>query len=67
MGFLGSDVVATHATCITDGDIERLAAAGTNIVYCGYRKAKEALTTPFAEYLNGGVNVVLGTDTFSHT
>ena len=66
MGFLGPDVVATHGTYIEDGDIARLAASGATIVYCGYRKAKEALTTPFTEFLEGGVNVVLGTDTFSH-
>jgi 5-methylthioadenosine/S-adenosylhomocysteine deaminase len=66
MGFLGPDVVATHGTYIESGDVARLAASGATIVYCGYRKAKEALTTPFTEYLEGGVNVVLGTDTFSH-
>jgi len=66
MGFLGHDVVATHGTYIESGDIARLASSRATIVYCGYRKAKEALMTPFTEYLEGGVNVVLGTDTFSH-
>jgi 5-methylthioadenosine/S-adenosylhomocysteine deaminase len=66
IGFLGGDVLATHVTYVDDADIDLLAASGTHVVHCPYRKAKEGVLSPFSEFLAAGVNVALATDSFSH-
>ena len=66
MNFLGPDVMATHATYVVEGDFAILARTGTNCVHVPYRKAKEAITSPFCEFLDSGINVALGTDSYSH-
>lgn len=66
IGFLGPNVMAMHVTLVDDRDIELLAASGTNVVHGSYRKAKEALISPFWEHLEKGVNVAIATDSFSH-
>ena len=66
IGFLGPDVMATHVTYVDEADIALLAASGTHVVHCSYRKAKEAITSPFQEFLAAGVNVAIATDSFSH-
>ncbi len=64
--FLGPRVMAMHVTFVDDHDIDLLAATGTNVVHGSYRKAKEALTSPFWEHLENGVNVAIATDSFCH-
>lgn len=66
IGFLGSDVMTTHCTYLQPGDFPILARTGTHCVHIAYRKAKEALTSPFWEFLDQGINVALATDSYSH-
>lgn len=66
IGFLGPDVMATHCTYLDAEDFPILARTGTNCVHIGYRKAKEAITSPFVELLDSGINVALATDSYSH-
>ena len=66
IGFLGPDVMATHCTYLDEGDYAILARTGTNCVHIGFRKAKEAITSPFVELLDSGINVALATDSYSH-
>lgn len=66
LGFLGPDVMTTHCTYIDEADYPILARTGTSCVHIAYRKAKEALTSPFWEFLDRGINVALATDSYSH-
>jgi 5-methylthioadenosine/S-adenosylhomocysteine deaminase len=66
IGFLGPNVLATHLTYTDAEDWDVLARTGTNVVHCGSRKAREAVTSPFVELLDRGVNVCLATETYSH-
>mgnify|MGYP000906988954 CR=1 FL=1 len=66
IGFLGPDVMTTHCTYIEQADYPILARTRTNCVHIAYRKAKEALTSPFWEFLDHGINVALATDSYSH-
>jgi 5-methylthioadenosine/S-adenosylhomocysteine deaminase len=66
IGFLGPNVLATHLTYTDAQDWDVLARTGTNVVHCGSRKAREAVTSPFIELLDRGVNVCLATETYSH-
>lgn len=64
-GVLGSDALVTHVTFTDDDDRRLLAETGSTVVHCPVRKAREAVITPFAEYVEGGINVALGTDSYS--
>jgi cytosine/adenosine deaminase-related metal-dependent hydrolase len=64
-GILGSDAVITHVTLTDDDDRKLLAKTKSTIVHCPYRKAKEAVTSPYYEYIERGINSMLGTDSFS--
>ncbi len=66
IGFLSERVMAMHVTFMDDGDAARLAATGTTVVHGAYRKAKEALTSPYWDVAKQGVNVAIATDSFSH-
>jgi len=66
IGFLGPDVMAIHCTYLDEGDYAILANTGTACVHVAYRKAKEAITSPFWEFLDRGINVALATDSYSH-
>ncbi|MBM3505651.1 MAG: amidohydrolase family protein [Alphaproteobacteria bacterium] len=66
IGFLGPDVMATHVTYVERDDIAILARTKTNVVHASYRKAKEGIASPFWDFLAGGVNVAIATDSFSH-
>lgn len=66
IGFLGPDVMTTHCTYLEESDFPILARTGTSCVHIAYRKAKEALTSPFWEFLERGINVALATDSYSH-
>jgi 5-methylthioadenosine/S-adenosylhomocysteine deaminase len=64
-GILGPDAVITHVTFTDENDRKLLAKSKSTIVHCPYRKAKEAVTSPYFEYLERGINSMLGTDSFS--
>jgi 5-methylthioadenosine/S-adenosylhomocysteine deaminase len=68
LGFLGPEVILTHALYIAeddDRDLDRLARAGAHIAHCPVvmRRTGRALRS-FSRYRRAGVNVGLGTDTF---
>ena len=64
-GILGPDAVVTHVTFTDDHDRQLLADSHSTVVHCSYRKAREAVIGPFSEYLQRGINVALGTDSYS--
>jgi cytosine/adenosine deaminase-related metal-dependent hydrolase len=64
-GILGPDAIVTHVTYTDDRDRKLLADSKSTIVHCSYRKAREAVISPYYEYLERGINVALGTDSFS--
>lgn len=64
-GILGPYDVITHVTYTSDHDRKLLADSGSTVVHCSYRKAREAVISPYYEYLERGINVALGTDSFS--
>ena len=66
IGFLGPSVMAMHVTFVDADDIRALARTKTNVVHGAYRKAKEALISPYWDFLSAGVNVAIATDSFSH-
>lgn len=66
IGFLSERVMAMHVTFMGDGDAARLASTGTTVVHGAYRKAKEALTSPYWDVAKQGVNVAIATDSFAH-
>ena len=66
IGFLGPRIMAMHVTFVEPEDIVLLAQTNTNVVHGSYRKAKEALISPYWDFVAAGVNVALATDSFSH-
>jgi 5-methylthioadenosine/S-adenosylhomocysteine deaminase len=66
IGFLGPDVLAVHATHATDADLDVLARTGTNLAVCPARRAREGVSAPAFRFASRGLNVSLGTDSFSH-
>jgi cytosine/adenosine deaminase-related metal-dependent hydrolase len=64
-GILGPDAVITHVTYTDDNDRKLLADSQSTVVHCSYRKAREAVISPYHEYVERGINVALGTDSFS--
>ena len=64
-GILGPDAVITHCTFTDDNDRRLLAESKSTVAHCSYRKAREAVIGPFWEYLQKGINVALGTDSYS--
>ncbi|GMU72279.1 MAG: ethylammeline chlorohydrolase [Burkholderiales bacterium] len=63
LGVTGPGFVAIHAVHPGNGDIERLARQGCQVVHCPASNMKLASgTAPVATYLAAGVNVALGTD-----
>lgn len=66
IGFLGPDVILTHALCIAaDQDLERLARRDVTIAHCPVvmRRTGRVLRS-FSRFRRAGLNVGLGTDTF---
>jgi 5-methylthioadenosine/S-adenosylhomocysteine deaminase len=56
-------LMAVHMTQLEDTEIERIAAAGSNVVHCPESNLKLASGfCPVAKLLAAGVNVCLGTD-----
>jgi len=66
IGLLGPDVLAVHATHATDADLDMLARTGTSLVVCPARRAREGVSAPAFRFASRGLNVSLGTDSFSH-
>ena len=64
-GILGPDAVVTHCTFTDENDRKLLAESKSTVAHCSYRKAREAVIGPFWEYLQKGINVALGTDSYS--
>lgn len=64
-GILGPDAVVTHVTFTDDHDRQLLADTKSTVAHCSYRKAREAVIGPFWEYIQRGINVALGTDSYS--
>lgn len=64
-GILGTDAILTHVTYTNDKDRQLLEKSHSTVVHCSYRKAREAVISPYYEYLERGINVALGTDSFS--
>jgi 5-methylthioadenosine/S-adenosylhomocysteine deaminase len=64
-GILGPDAVITHVTYTDEHDQKLLAESNSTVVHCSYRKAREAVISPYYEYLQKGINVAVGTDSFS--
>jgi cytosine/adenosine deaminase-related metal-dependent hydrolase len=55
----------THVTFTDEDDRRLLAETASTVVHCPVRKAREAVITPFQEYVDMGINVALGTDSYS--
>jgi 5-methylthioadenosine/S-adenosylhomocysteine deaminase len=64
-GILGRDAIITHVTYTDEEDRRLLADSGSTVAHCSYRKAREAVIGPYWEYLSRGINVALGTDSYS--
>ncbi|MCH7813021.1 MAG: amidohydrolase family protein [Planctomycetes bacterium] len=65
-GVLGPATVLAHVNYVDDDEIDRLAAAGVHVAYCPRTHA--AFGQPphrFAEMLDRGINVCLGTDSLA--
>ena len=63
MGLLGPQLVAVHMTQLEPEEIDRLAAAGAQVVHCPESNLKLASGfCPVAGLLGAGVNVAVGTD-----
>lgn len=61
---LGPDLLCAHATYVPDQDIPVLRDSGTFVGHCASRKSKEAVISPFQRFVDAGVPVALGTDSF---
>jgi 5-methylthioadenosine/S-adenosylhomocysteine deaminase len=63
LGLIGPGLVAVHMTQLEDAEIDRLAAAGAQVVHCPESNLKLASGfCPVTQLLAAGVNVALGTD-----
>jgi 5-methylthioadenosine/S-adenosylhomocysteine deaminase len=63
LGLVSPMLMAVHMTQLENGEIDRLAAAGSSVVHCPESNLKLASGfCPVAELLAAGVNVCLGTD-----
>ena len=55
----------THVTFTDDHDRDLLRDSGSTVVHCPIRKAREAVISPYYEYVERGINVALGTDSYT--
>jgi cytosine/adenosine deaminase-related metal-dependent hydrolase len=65
VGLLGPDVLVTHASYPDEADFALLRDAGSTVVHCPIRKAREAVLSPYVPYLEAGVRTALGTDAYN--
>jgi cytosine/adenosine deaminase-related metal-dependent hydrolase len=61
---LGPDLICAHATYVEEADLGTLRESGTVIAHCASRKAKEAIISPYQWFVDAGIPVALGTDSF---
>jgi cytosine/adenosine deaminase-related metal-dependent hydrolase len=68
IGFLGPDVILTHALHIaeeSDRDLDTLAAHGVHVAHCPVvMRGSGRVLRSFSRYRRAGINIGLGTDTF---
>jgi cytosine/adenosine deaminase-related metal-dependent hydrolase len=66
LGVLSPRLLAVHANCLGDGDVERLARSGTHVVHCP-RSHDYFQHPPFPleDLRQAGVNICLGTDSLA--
>lgn len=64
LGFLGSDVIASHGVWITKSEIALLSKSGTHVVHCPVSNLKLASgeSSPTTEIIDAGGRLALGTD-----
>jgi 5-methylthioadenosine/S-adenosylhomocysteine deaminase len=63
LGLLGPRFLAVHAVHMLEDEVRTLARHGCSVVHCPSSNLKLASgIAPITEYLDGGVNVALGTD-----
>ncbi|MEW8685340.1 MAG: TRZ/ATZ family hydrolase [Candidatus Thiodiazotropha sp.] len=63
LGLLSPSLAAVHMTHLEEGEIERFAASGGQVVHCPESNLKLASGfCPVTELIEAGVNVALGTD-----
>lgn len=65
MGLLRPGLLAGHNTYVTPSDAARMAAAGATAVYLPYIIGRRGHRSPLPLLHEAGVNIALGTDTFS--
>ncbi len=65
IGLLGPDVVAAHAVFTSDSDRQLIKEYGVNVAHCPQVFAKGGMIAPFHPYTSIGVNVAIGTDSYS--
>lgn len=65
-GILGPDAIITHVVFTDDTDRRLLAESKSTVVHCSHRKALDSVIGPYQEYLDLGINVALGTDSYAH-
>ena len=63
IGFLGPEVVCGHSVWATDGDIEAMAATGTNVCHNASSNLRlQSGIAPLGRLLEPGIRVALGSD-----
>ena len=63
LGFLGPEVVCGHSVWATDGDIEAMAATGTNVCHNASSNLRlQSGIAPLGRLLEPGIRVALGSD-----
>ena len=65
IGFLSDRVVAAHGIFTDDEDHSIIAKRNATIVHCPQVFAKGGMIAPFEPYVKKGVNVAIGTDSYS--
>ena len=76
IGFLGRDTIVSHCIFVDEhswinwprrGDIERVASTGTSVAHCPNNFGRRGIVLQdFGKYRSRGINIGLGTDTFTH-
>lgn len=65
LGLLGPDFLAAHCIYTDEQDRALLRESGTTVVHCPTSFAKGGLVAPYAPFVEAGVNVGIGTDSFA--
>lgn len=65
LGLLGPDFLAAHCIYTDEHDRELLRQSGTTVVHCPTSFAKGGIVAPYAPFVEAGINVGIGTDSFA--